>query len=365
MTASAAQPRTLDQLREAVTSAERVQPVGGCTKTALSAALPDAMQIDVSGLSGILEYEPGEYTFTAYAGTRLSIIAATLAGHGQFLPFDPPLIGVGATLGGAVASGLAGPGRYRYGGPRDFILGIRYVDAAGRIIRGGGKVVKNAAGFDTPKLMVGSLGMFGVLAELTFKVFPAPRACATLVAPCVSPEDAVDVLGKVAASGMDIHALDLAPDGPNCYAVWARLAGLPDALAERIARLSRLLGRGSDIRDEADAALWEDVTEFGWAPKLWNLVKVPLTLRRIPALEAAIRAHDPAALRRYSGGGQVAWISTTAEPAALDAMLRDLELSGLVIMGPTSPVRLGARPGAPFERRVKQALDPDGRFPER
>jgi glycolate oxidase FAD binding subunit len=360
-----AKPKTLEQLCEAVTAAPLIQPVGGCTKTALSAPLPGATLLDISGLSGILEYEPGEYTFTAYAGTRLALIAATLAEHGQFLPFDPPLVKAGATLGGTVAAGLAGSGRYRYGGPRDFILGARTVDGQGRVIKGGGKVVKNAAGFDTPKLMVGSLGMFGVLAEVTFKVFPAPRAYATLVAPCVDAEDGVDLLVKIGASGMDVHALDLVPGGPHCYAVWARLAGLPAALDERLERLRKLLGRGQAVRDEQDAALWDDVAEFRWAPRPWNLVKVPLTPRRIPSLESALLALDPGALRRYSGGGQVAWVATTAAPDALDSVLSRLSLSGLVIMGPKSPVRLGVRPGESFERRVKAALDPAGRFPTR
>jgi glycolate oxidase FAD binding subunit len=271
----------------------------------------------------------------------------------------------GATLGGAVAAGLAGPGRYRSGGVRDFILGVRYVDSQGRIIKGGGKVVKNAAGFDTPKLMAGSLGMFGVLAELTFKVFPAPPAYATLVAPCVSPEEGVDLLGQVGASGMDIHALELVPGGPHCYALWVRLAGLPDALPDRLGRLTGLLGRGTPVLDEQEAALWEDVTEFRWAPKPWNLIKVPLTPRRIPRLEAALLALDPGALRRYSGGGQVGWVATSSAPDALDGLLSELDLSGLVILGPKSPVRIGARPGESFERRVKAALDPVGRFPAR
>src|SRR5512138_2896737 len=134
----APKPTTIDQLCEAVCAAPHVQPVGCGTKTALSRPLPDVSQIDMTGLAGVIEYEPGEYTFTAYAGTRLSIIEAVLAEYGQFLPFDPPFVKSGATLGGAVASGLRGPGRYRYGGVRDFVLGVRYVDAHGKVIKGGG-----------------------------------------------------------------------------------------------------------------------------------------------------------------------------------------------------------------------------------
>lgn len=365
MLALPARPATIEQLCEAVRAALQVQPVGSGTKTALSAPLPGVSQIDMSALAGMIEYEPGEYTFTAYAGTRLSIIEAVLAEHGQFLPFDPPLVRAGATLGGAAASGLSGPGRYRYGGVRDYILGVRYVDADGKVIKGGGKVVKNAAGFDTPKLMAGSLGMFGVLAELTFKVFPAPRAYATLVVSCIDPQDAVDVLHKVNASSMDIHALDLAPDGLQCYAVWARLSGLADALPERLERLGRVLGRGTIAEGEQDAALWEEVQEFRWASKSWALIKIPTTPRRVPEVETALLELDPGVLRRYSGGGQVAWVATDAAIPDIDAVLSRLGLAGLVVMGPGAKVRLGAAAGQPFEERVRRAMNENGRFPVR
>lgn len=361
----AVKPASVRQLCDAVLSAPLVQALGGCTKTALSASLPGACEVDMTGLSGVLEYEPGEYTFTAYAGTRLSLIASVLAEHGQFLPFDPPFVRAGATLGGTVASGLSGPGRYRYGSVRDFILGVRYVDGAGRVIKAGGKVVKNAAGFDIPKLMVGSLGMFGVLAELTFKVFPAPRSYATLVVPCVDPQESVEVLYRAAALSMDVHALDLVPGGPTCYAVWARLAGLADALPGRLERLAGVLGGGTAVTGEQDAALWEDVDEFRWAPKPWTLIKVPLTPRLISDMEAAILALDPGALRRYSGGGQVAWVATNAPVPAFDTALRTLGLSGLVVLGPGAKVRLGVTNGRPFEERVRLAMNENGRFPAR
>ena len=95
--------------------------------------------------------------------------------HGQYLPFDPPLTAAGATIGGTVAAGINGPCRYRFGGIRDFLIGARIVDGEAAHPAGGGKVVKNAAGFLLHQAMVGSCGTLGVLAELTFKVFPAPR----------------------------------------------------------------------------------------------------------------------------------------------------------------------------------------------
>src|SRR5947208_13328723 len=171
-------PSSVTELVEAVRSAPRVLAIGAGTKPRLSAV--DCAKISTRNLSGIIEYEPSEFTFTALAGTPISDITAALAERGQYLPFDPLLVRAGATLGGTVAAGLNGPGRFRFGGLRDFILGVKFIDGLGRLLRLGGKVVKNAAGFDVPKFMVGSLGRFGVLTEITFKVFPRPAATHTL-----------------------------------------------------------------------------------------------------------------------------------------------------------------------------------------
>lgn len=127
-----------DVLADAVASSARVLPVAGGTKPALSTAPHGVVALDVGGLRGIVDYDPAELTLTARASTPLSEIAAVLARHGQYLPFDPPLAAAGATLGGTVAAGVGGPGAYRYGGVRDFVLGVRFVDGAGRLARAGG-----------------------------------------------------------------------------------------------------------------------------------------------------------------------------------------------------------------------------------
>src|SRR6266446_6711263 len=171
-------PETLAELVRAVRNTPKLLAAGAGTKPRMAAF--DGVKLSVSKLTGILEYEPSEFTFTALAGTSLREIIAALAERGQYLPFEPMCVEAGATLGGTVAAGLSGPGRFQYGGVRDFILGIRFVDGAGRLLRMGGKVVKNAAGFDLPKFFVGSLGRFGVLAEMTFKVFPSPPSKLTV-----------------------------------------------------------------------------------------------------------------------------------------------------------------------------------------
>jgi glycolate oxidase FAD binding subunit len=386
-------PASIAEVQAAVRAAPpgaRLLARGRGTKPPLSTPPEGAVALDVAGLSGIIEYEPGEFTFTALAGTPIAEIAAALAEHGQFLPFDPPLVEAGATLGGTVAAGLSGPGRYRYGGVRDFILGVRYVDGAGEVVRTGGKVVKNAAGFDISKLMAGSLGALGVLVELSFKVFPKPEAYATLRVPHPTLDAALATLHRLTGSQMDFFAIDLAPT-PDGVFLEVRLGGLAAALPERLARLRGLTGGGAVLLDDADAAHWRAAREFAWRPEDSALVKVPVTPGRIARLEAglsevawritaesaegaektkssaisassAVKFSPP---RRYSAGGQVAWL--TWPPAALDALdaaLKTLDLSGLVVLGQPDRTRLGVRNGQSFERRVKVALDPDGRFVE-
>ena len=349
-------PQSVEELQAVIRDQARVLPRGGGTKSALSRPQDGAASIDLTAIAGMLEYEPGEFVFTALAGTRLGEVKAQLAAHGQYLPFDPLLVEQGATLGGAVASGANGPGRYRYGGVRDFLLGVRFVNSRGEIVRAGGKVVKNSAGFDIPKLMVGSLGQFGVLVELSFKVFPQPEAHATLRLKCAALVDLLQVVYRLYSSPLEIDSFDLeiTSSGPI---VWLRLAGLRSALPARIDRLRRLIG-GGEVVDEDDE-VWRAAREVAWLPHAWALIKAPLTPRRIPALEAALPAST---MRRYSGGGQVAWLATPDPPSTLDPILHDQGLSGLVLIGASDRLRLGVRAGDSFARRVKAALDPAHRF---
>ncbi|MEM7385473.1 MAG: FAD-binding protein, partial [Verrucomicrobiota bacterium] len=165
-------PETVDAVREVVRAEKSIRVLGAGSKPAL-ADFGSGCRVSTSCLSGVLDYDPAEYTFTARAGTPVAEIQAMVEEKGQYLPFDPLFAG-SATLGGTLAAGANGPGSFRFGGLRDFILGIRFVDGRGDLITGGGTVVKNAAGFDLPKFFAGSLGRFGILTELTFKVFPSP-----------------------------------------------------------------------------------------------------------------------------------------------------------------------------------------------
>ena len=208
----------------------------------------------MSGLRGVVEYEPNEFVFTALAGTPVAEVVAMLAEHGQYLPFDPPFVAAGATLGGAVASGLSGPGRYRYGGVRDFVIGVRFVDGLGQLVRGGGKVVKNAAGFDLPKLMVGSLGRLGALVELSFKVFPKPPAFGTLRVDYPSLAAAVEAMATLVTKPLDIEAVDLEPSSASA-SLLVRIGGREDQLESADATSPRAARRRRDAARRCGAVV--------------------------------------------------------------------------------------------------------------
>ena len=340
---SPSQVESIEHLQELI--AESPGPVvlrGAGTKPALSAPRDGFSVLDLSRLSGIVEYDASEFTVTALAGTRVAEIEQLLAQHGQFLPFDPVLSAAGATLGGAVAAAGRGPSSLRYGGIRDFLIGVRFVDGQGRLIRGGGKVVKNAAGFDFPKLMVGSAGSLGALVELTFKVFPRPESYLSLSVETGGLPDSLDLISKLAAMPVEFEAIDLVPPGR----LLLRLGGRSSTLRKRAEKVMSVLGTRCS---ESDDAFWSDAREFRWVPKGAGLVKIPTTLGQILKLEEN-QSGEP--VRRYSLAGNVCWLASDTEAPGIP---------GIPYFGPRRQVR-NSNGAAGFARRVKSVLDPRGRF---
>ena len=343
-------PSTPAELAEAVRSAPRVLVVGGGTKPRLSQVAGEVVRISTAKLRGIVEYEPSEFTFTALAGTPVSEIAAALGERGQYLPFDPLFARAGATLAGTVASGVSGPGRFRFGGLRDFILGVRVVDGGGRLLRLGGKVVKNAAGFDLPKFFVGSLGRFGALAEITFKVFPRPLATRTLRIEARNSTAMMEIFALAGSARWEIDALEASPaEG----AVFARLAGPAvalDVLASEIAKRWRV----TTLAEEMAENLWRCVGEFTWAHPDGALAKVVLTPSQVPEFVA----RTPTEARSWvSAGGNIGYVSLPPG-AAFPAFT----WPALTLRGP-APLWPGAKLRFEIMQAVKTALDPQDRFP--
>jgi glycolate oxidase FAD binding subunit len=326
--------------------------VGAGTKPRLAQVPDEFTRISLKMLRGIIDYEPSEFTFTAMAGTPLKTIAAELAQSGQYLPFDPLLADAGATLGGTVAAGLSGPGRFRFGGLRDFILGVRFVDGDGRLLRLGGRVVKNAAGFDIPKFFVGSAGRFGVMAEITFKVFPRPLASRTLRLEAKDIATKAQILMDAASTRWELDALDAALEE---NAVFARIAGPPAALD---ALTAEILARwpGAALTNGDASYFWQSIVGLRWAHSSGTLIKVALTPAQVVAFADLVRV-QAGARGWVSAGGNVGFLSV---PAGM--VVPPLQWPAVTLRG-DGPLWLGPKREFEIMRAVKAALDPQNRFP--
>jgi glycolate oxidase FAD binding subunit len=345
-------PASVDELAEAVRSSPRVIAIGGGTKPRLSRVGEDVARVSTAKLRGIVDYDPGEFTVTALAGTTVRDIAATLAERGQYLPFDPMLAEAGATLGGTVAAGLAGPGRFRSGGIRDFILAVQFVDGAGRRLRMGGKVVKNAAGFDLPKFFVGSIGRFGILSELTFKVFPRPADTRTLRLVARDAPAQTRLMTEAASERWEVDALEASTDDD---AVFLRLAG-PGAALELLQ--TEILARWpGTILAPADAEnVWRAAREFRWAHDRGALVRAALTPAQVPEFAERLRKTE-AARGRIGSGGNVGYVSLPAGTTCPTLDWPAITLRGDAPLWPGRTARFDVM------HAVKRALDPENRFP--
>ena len=332
---------------------------GGGTKPSLWEVKDSTTVIDMTGLSGIVEYQPSEYTITVRSGTRLQTVVEALGKNGQYLPFDPPLADQGATIGGTVAAGLSGPGAYRYGPLKDFIIGIRFVDGLGNHVRGGGNVVKNAAGFDFPKLFNGSLGRLGILTEVSFKVFPKPQRYVTLQARLPTLEEAGGLLPRL--KGFDLEGVEL----DSTFLLSLRLGYQQPTMAARRQALESLVERPLRLTlEEEESTIWRDFKHFSWQGSHRCLFKVathPASALRL------IRSLKEQTWQFHLGNGGKALYLACREPAeidSLDGLLQAQKLTGLQLKGPVSshPI-IGEFPGSSFVNRLQKALDPNGIFP--
>ena len=350
-------PETIQELQAVVRSADHVCVAGSGTKPALSREA----SLSMARLSGILEYEPSEYTFTALAGTPLSEIQDTLTENGQFLTFDPPLVETGATIGGTVAAGLSGPGRFRFGGVRDFFLGLKMVTGEGRLVFGGGKVVKNAAGFEIPKLNVGALGLWGVLVELTFKVFPSPDEYATLLIETTDAVQTRHITTTLATAQIELFCLDSDP-----HSVQVRVGGLSEVIEARCCRVRELVGDCPTqiLRGDEDAAFWSHVREFRWVPADHSLVKLPVSPAEMPAVDSILRASGTTIPHRCSVGGNLVWIAwpDSLGQTEFDRSFQSADHLRLTLTGHWEQPSQSDPRGAAFASRLQTVFDPARKF---
>jgi len=267
--------------------------------------------LETGGIAGIRLYEPGALTLVAAAGTPLAEVEAALAGERQRLAFEVPdlraLLGRegASTLGGVAAANAAGPRRVQAGACRDAMLGVRFVDGLGAVVKNGGRVMKNVTGYDLVKLMAGSHGALGVLTEVSLKVQALPEAEATLVADGLADAEGLAVLRRALGSPYDVSGAARA-EGRSAI----RVEGMAGSVAYRTRQLRALIGGDTlVIEGEESAALWRgirDVTPFaGRAGAVWRISCVPDEALAVPgALAAAGVAHDCL----WDWGGGLLWL---------------------------------------------------------
>ena len=231
---------------------------GGATKSWYGNA-NTYTKLDTRTYSGILEYQPEELVITACAGTPLKEIEAALKEKNQMLAFEPPHFGEHATFGGAIAAGLAGPGRISVGNFRDFVLGTRILDGKGQDLSFGGQVMKNVAGYDVSRLMPGSMGTLALLLEASVKVLPRPAATATLRCH-ISQEKALRTLNEWAGQPLPLSASCWIGNGTGEGQLTIRLAGAAAAIKAAIPLMSSLVN-ASEVDPQSAEVFWNDLRE--------------------------------------------------------------------------------------------------------
>jgi glycolate oxidase FAD binding subunit len=306
--------------------------------------------LDVRDYRGVIAYEPTELVISVRCGTPLSEIESALAEHGQHLAFEPPRFGGDPTIGGVIAAGLSGPRRASAGAARDFVLGANLLDARGELLRFGGQVMKNVAGFDVSRLLCGSLGILGLIAEVSIKVLPKPTAEVTLRFE-MDAERAVEQFNRWSAQPLPISATAW-HDG----IAHVRLSGAASAVRAASASLggeqlenANATAWWSSVRDQTLALF--DAARFNWT-RLWRLSVPSTTQLDLPGVELIEWA---GALRWLASDAPAERIRAAAAGAGGSAMLwrgvRDASM-----FHPLDAASLA------LHRRLKAQFDPDGIF---
>jgi len=302
--------------------------------------------LHVAGYRGIIDYEPSELVITARCGTPLSEIETALAERGQFFGFEPPRPGADPTLGGVIATGLSGPRRMQAGAARDFVLGAHLMSADGEVLHFGGQVMKNVAGFDVSRLLCGSMGILGIITQMSIKVLPKPRAEETIRLE-MSAADAVTTFNRWGGQPLPISAAAW-HDG----AAWIRLSGAEPAVSAAQAVIGGDRVFGGLARRWWDAL--RDYTHPAFSDETVWRVSVPSTA---PPLKLPC---EPL----IDWGGALRWYG--GDLSEFDVRGLALAAGGTAMRwsGPGSESRFHPLQRAVLEihRRLKHSFDPHGIF---
>ena len=338
----------LEAMRAQVLAAGKARrPVrvrGAGTKDFLGGT-PAGEILDTRSLEGIVDYEPSELVVTARAGTRLSVLEAALREHGQFLAFEPPAFDGDPTIGGVVATGLAGPRRASAGGVRDFVLGARLMGTNGEVLTFGGQVMKNVAGFDVSRLLCGSWGILGLITEVSLKVLPQP-ACEATVSFEMTAEQALAAFNRWSRQSWPLSATSWC-DG----LARIRLSGVAAVVEGAVTAL----GGARALPEEATSS-WHGLRHH--RDGFWGR-RVPTWRLSVPSVAPLAALPGPMLIE---WAGALRWLRTDAAAAeVLDAARAVGGSAALWHGGAPSATPLSAQLLA-IHRRLKDAFDPAGLF---
>jgi glycolate oxidase FAD binding subunit len=391
-------PRTVKEVEDAVQWAlgksRALELVGNATKRAIGRPAQSDLTLDLSGLTGVILYEPEELVLSAQAGTPLAEIEALLAAQGQHLAFEPIDYGVllkgaaaSGSIGGTLAANLCGPRRIAAGAARDHFLGFEAVSGRGEIFKSGGRVVKNVTGYDLCKLMAGSWGTLAALTTVTIKTLPRPQTEATVILAGLDDAAAVRAMTAAMATSCDVSGAAHLPaaiagrvglgaaEGHSLTLL--RLEGVAPSVANRKAVLIEALqafGAAEACEETTSRDLWRavrDVTPFAATPEMevrpvWRVVTVPS--RGAELARMIVGAAEADVLYDWAGG--LLWLMLAPSDDAGAALVRRAVSAcggqATLIRAPAA-TRAATDVFAPQEpalaaltRRVKQGFDPNG-----
>jgi glycolate oxidase FAD binding subunit len=320
-----------------------LQIVGNASKHFYGETI-DALAVEVGAHSGIIDYDPAELVITLRAGCRLREVEALLAQNRQMFAFEPPHFAANASIGGMVASGLAGPRRGFAGSIRDYVLGVKMIDGRGEVLQFGGRVIKNVAGFDLSRVLVGSLGTLGIILEVSIRVMPMFETEVTLAFAHPAADEHIRWINELGSKPYPLSA-SAWHQGGSCL----RLSGSEQGVRHAIAEL------GGDEVDFDWSGLREQSHEF-------FVNGAPLTRVALPPASLDL-LRDESQLIEW--GGAQRWLCGEADVVALRQRIVGEGGSVCAFRGhaPGTPV---FQPLAPamlrLQRNIKSSLDPAGIF---
>jgi glycolate oxidase FAD binding subunit len=350
---------------------ESMRVRGAGTKDYLGDLRPTDLVLETGGMRGVVAHVPADLTVTVAAGTPVAELAAALAREGQFLPLDPPH-GATATIGGVVAANSTGFWRARYGGVRDQLIGTTTALVDGTITQAGGRVVKNVAGYDVNKLLIGSLGTLGVIVECTFKVLPVPKASGGLQASFGRGADAFAAADGVSRTPARAASLVVECTARDAWRVLVLAQGEPGAVERTLAIASdaATANAGSSERHDDIRLALDPLRELPAAPH-GVVVRASVPIAAQPALaDIATRLAGFRQLVADAASGIVrvhVQSDEASETAAADALLAAARVCGGSAHVERRPDALrasvsawgdGDLPGLFLMRRLKEAFDP-------